>query len=86
MLFLEQAIFPSVCKVIYDRYIPKTNRQPRGAAYCRIYLNLVLLLHDVHLLNEALAITELLDYEEHVADVDIDTTLKVVIEIDVAAE
>jgi hypothetical protein len=44
------------------------------------------LLHDVHLLDEALTITELLDYEEHVADVDIDTTLKVVIEVDVAAE
>ena len=45
-----------------------------------------LLLYDIHLVDEALAVTELLDYEEHVADVDVDTTLQVVVEVDVAAE
>ena len=30
MLFLEQAIFPSVCKVIYDQYVYNDHRQPDG--------------------------------------------------------
>ena len=45
-----------------------------------------LLLYDVHLLDEALATAELVNYEEHVADVDVDATLQVVVEVDVAAE
>ena len=45
-----------------------------------------LLLYDVHLLDEAFATAELVDNEEHVADVDVDATLQVVVEVDVAAE
>ena len=45
-----------------------------------------LLLYDVHLVDEAFATAELVDDEEYVADVDVDTTLQVVIEVDVAAE
>ena len=45
-----------------------------------------LLLYDVHLLDEAFATAELVDDEEYVADVDVDTTLQVVVEVDVAAE
>ena len=45
-----------------------------------------LLLYDVHLLDEALATTELVDYKEYVADIDVDATLQFVVEVDVAAE
>ena len=45
-----------------------------------------LLLYDVHLVDEAFATAELVDDEEYVADVDVDTTLQVVVEVDVAAE
>ena len=45
-----------------------------------------LLLNDVHFVDEALATAELVDYEEYVADVDVDATLQVVVEVDVAAE
>ena len=45
-----------------------------------------LLLYDVHLVDEAFATAELVDYEEYVADVNIDTTLQVVIKVDVSAE
>ena len=44
-------------------------------AYLLYYVNIVMLLDDVHLLNEAFAVTELVDYEEYVADVDVDATL-----------
>ena len=49
-------------------------------------MNVVCLLYDVHLLDEALAAAELVDNEEYVADVDVDATLQVVVEVDVAAE
>ena len=45
-----------------------------------------LLLDDIHLVDEAFATAELVDDEEYVADVDVDTTLQIVIEVDVAAE
>ena len=45
----------------------------------------VLLLNDIHLVDEVLAVTELVDNEEYIADIDIDTTLQVVVEVDVAA-
>ena len=51
-----------------------------------LYMNFVLLLYDVHLVDEAFATTELVDNEEYVADVDVDTTLQVVVEVDVTAE
>ena len=44
------------------------------------------LFDDVHLLDEALATAELVDYEEYIADIYVDTTLQVVVEVDVAAE
>ena len=50
------------------------------------YVNIVFLLHDIHLVDEAFATAELVDYEEYVADIDVDTTLQVVVEVDVAAE
>jgi hypothetical protein len=44
------------------------------------------LLYNVHLVDEALAVAHLLNNEEYITDVDVDTTLQVVIEVDVAAE
>ena len=44
------------------------------------------LLHDVHFVDEALAAAELVDDEEYITDVDVDTTLQVVVEVDVTAE
>ena len=46
----------------------------------------VLLLNDIHLVDEALAVTELVDNEEHITDINVDTTLQVVVEVDVTAE
>lgn len=62
-----------------------TNRQPVGCLLVIIY-EFRSLLYDVHLLDEAFATAELVDYEEYVADVDVDATLQVVVEVDVAAE
>lgn len=45
-----------------------------------------LLLYDIHLIDDSLAVTELLDNKEYIADIHIDTTLQVVIEVDVATE
>lgn len=42
--------------------------------------------YDCHLVDEAFAVTELLNHKEHVADVNVDTTLEVVVKVDVAAE
>lgn len=44
------------------------------------------LCHDRHFVDEAFAVTELLNHKEHVADVDVDAALEVVVEVDVAAE
>ena len=44
------------------------------------------LLYDIHLLDEACALAKLVDYEEYIADIYVDTTLQVVVEVDVAAE
>ena len=44
------------------------------------------LLYDIHFVDEALAVTKLVDNEKHVADINVDTTLQVVVEVDVAAE
>ena len=57
-----------------------------GAAHYHIMQLLFFLLYDVHLVDEAFATAELVDDEEYVADIDVDTTLQVVIEVDVAAE
>jgi hypothetical protein len=46
----------------------------------------VLLLNDIHLVDEALAVTELFDNKEYIADIDINTALQVVVEVDVTAE
>ena len=47
---------------------------------------LFLLFVDGHFINEVFTTTELVDDEEHVADVNCNTTLKVVVEIDVTTE
>lgn len=44
------------------------------------------LCHNSHLVNEALAVTEFLDNEEYVTDIYVDTTLQVVVKVDVTAE
>ena len=51
-----------------------------------IYINVSRLLYDIHLLDEACALAKLVDYEEYIADIYVDTTLQVVVEVDVAAE
>lgn len=54
------------------------SRYCNSAGYCLCY--------NCHLVDEAFAVTELLNHKEHVADVDVDTTLEVVVKVDVAAE
>ena len=41
---------------------------------------------DCHFVNEVLAVAELFENEQHVADVESDATLKVVVEIDVTTQ
>ena len=50
-----------------------------------MYICEVSLLNDIHLIDEAFAVAELLDNEKYITDSDIDTTLQVVVEVDVTA-
>ena len=63
-----------------------TNRQPIGLPIGHVIRISFFLLHDVHFVDEALAAAELVDDEEYITDVDVDTTLQVVVEVDVTAE
>ena len=49
-------------------------------------LSFLLLFVNGHFIDEVLATTELIDDEEHVADVNRNTTLEVVVEVDVATK
>ena len=51
-----------------------------------IFCLLIFLFYDIHLVNQTLAVTKFLDNEKHVTDIDIDATLQVVVEVDIAAE
>ena len=47
---------------------------------------LELLFYDSHFINQVTAITQLVDNEENVADIYCDTTLEVVVEVDVTTQ
>ena len=65
-------------------YMNKTNQARLLASLiCFIHISL---LYDIHFVDETLAVTKLVDNEKHVADINVDTTLQVVVEVDVAAE
>ena len=49
-------------------------------------LSFLLVFVNGHFIDEVLATTELIDDEEHVADVNRNTTLEVVVEVDVATK
>ena len=51
-----------------------------------MYICEVSLLDDIHLIDEAFAVAEFLDDEKYIADIDIDATLQVVVEVDVTAK
>lgn len=61
-------------------------RRPRIFAVSSFFVMPWQLLYNVHLVDEALAVAHLLNNEEYITDIDVDTTLQVVIEVDVAAE
>ena len=50
------------------------------------FISILCLLDDGHLVDEMLAAAQLVEDEEHVADVQRDAALQVVIEVDVAAQ
>ena len=62
-----------------------TNRADTQSALELNFLFLKLFL-DCHFVNEVLAVAELFENEQHIADVESDATLKVVIEIDVTTQ
>ncbi len=57
----------------------------RSTGYLLCFYPCVLLYY-IHLLDETLATTELVYYKEYIADIDVDATLQVIVEVDVAAE
>ena len=63
----------------------KTNRADTRSALQLNVLFLKLFL-DCHFVNEVLAVAKLFENEQHVADVESDATLKVVVEIDVTTQ
>ena len=58
----------------------------RGVLNLFVYLLVFILFVDGHFINEVLATTELVDDEKYVADVNRNTTLEVMVEIDVTTE
>ena len=52
----------------------------------RFFAPLELLFYDSHFINQVTAITQLVDNEENVADIYCDTTLEVVVEVDVTTQ
>ena len=49
-------------------------------------LKIISLFYDSHFINQVTAITQLVDDEENVADIYCDTTLEVVVEVDVTTQ
>ena len=62
----------------------QTKGLPSGKPFVCIWK--AMLLHDVHLIDEALAVAKFVNNEEYIADIHVDTTLQVVVKVDVAAE
>ena len=58
----------------------------RGVLNLFVYLLVFILFVDGHFINEVLATTELVDDEKYVADVNRNTTLEFMVEIDVTTE
>ena len=52
----------------------------------RNFAPLLVLFYDSHFINQVTAITQLVDDEENVADIYCDTTLEVVVEVDVTTQ
>ena len=63
------------------RDAPDDNKIMRGKI-----LPLIVLFYNSHFINQVAASAELVDDEEYVADIYCDTTLKVVVEVDVATQ